>query len=149
MDLTTAPGVFPHACRAFRRNAQSTIEIGQPYRKARCADVADCILSGWSAGSHGQCISVRGLFSRQRSQFAAPALAGNHLICKEEPTDRKALSVATHSLSLTPHSTTLWVSGTLSPPRGLGAATWVAARPYREPRRWPVRVQRVAQSLCL
>src|ERR1039458_4381972 len=93
------------------------------------------------AGSHGQCISVRGLFSRQRSQFAAPALAGNHLICKEEPTDRKALSVATHSLSLTPHSTTLWVSGTLSPPRGLGAATWAAARPYREPRRWPVRVQ--------
>jgi hypothetical protein len=57
------------------------------------------------AGSLGQCISVRGLFSRQRSQFAAPALAGNHLICKEEPTDRKALSVATHSL--TPHSTTL------------------------------------------
>jgi hypothetical protein len=69
------------------------------------------------AGSHGQCISVRGLFSRQRSRFAAPALAGNHLICKEEPTDRKALSVATHSLSLTPHSTTLWVSGTPPHPR--------------------------------
>src|SRR5271157_5106640 len=33
------------------------------------------------------------------------------------------------------------VSGTLSPPRGLRAATWAAARPYREPRRWPVRVQ--------
>jgi hypothetical protein len=29
-----------------------------------------------------------------------------------------------------------------SSPGGLGAATWVAARPYREPRRWPVRVQR-------
>ena len=70
------------------------------------------------AGSHGQCISVRGLFSRQRSQFAPPALTGNHLICKEEPTDRKALSVTTHSLSLTPHSTTLWVSGNLSPPPG-------------------------------
>src|SRR5271157_428986 len=25
--------------------------------------------------------------------------------------------------------------------RGLGAATWAGARPYREPRRWPVRVQ--------
>jgi hypothetical protein len=33
------------------------------------------------------------------------------------------------------------VSGTLSPSRGLGAATWAAARPYREPRRCPVRVQ--------
>jgi len=33
------------------------------------------------------------------------------------------------------------VSGTLSPPRGLGAATWAVARPYRAPRRWPVRVQ--------
>jgi hypothetical protein len=26
-------------------------------------------------------------------------------------------------------------------PRRLGAATWVAARPYQEPRGWPVRVQ--------
>jgi hypothetical protein len=26
-----------------------TIEIGQPDGKARCADVADCILSTWSA----------------------------------------------------------------------------------------------------
>ena len=25
--------------------------------------------------------------------------------------------------------------------RGLAAATWAAARPYREPRRWPVRAQ--------
>jgi hypothetical protein len=58
---------------------------------------ANAVLVPEEAGSHGQCISVRGLFSRQRSQFAAPALAGNHLICKEEPTDRKALSVATHS----------------------------------------------------
>ena len=33
------------------------------------------------------------------------------------------------------------VSGTLSPPRGLGAAIWAVARPYQEPRRWPVRVQ--------
>ena len=33
------------------------------------------------------------------------------------------------------------VSHPFSSAGGLGAATWAAARPYREPRRWPVRVQ--------